>query len=145
MLSEGELNAIKSLQNTSTIVIQRPDKGGGVVVLNKTDYINKLNDLIGDIRKFKECAKDQSQIVKGKINEIIKEYKSTDPALHKTLVRSGDFYDGHLYGLPKLHKNKEDPPLRPIVSMSGTVTHDLAQYLNQQIRPFINKTHIILN
>ena len=27
--------------------------------------------------------------------------------------------------------------------MSGTVTHDLAQYLNQQIRPFINKTHMI--
>ena len=66
------------------------------------------------LKKFKECAKDQSQIVKGKINEIIKEYKSTDPALHKKLVRSGDFYDGHLYGLPKLHKNKEDPHSTPL-------------------------------
>ena len=112
-------------------------------ITNNNNNNNKLNDLIGDIRKFKECAKDQSQIVKGKINEIIKEYKSTDPALHKMLVRSGDFYDGHLYGLPKILKNKEDPPLRPIVSMSGTVTHDLRtinnmNYLLSQLVPLFN-------
>ena len=56
---------------------------------------------------------------------------------------TGDFYNGHLYGLPKIHKNATAPPLRPIISMSGTVTHELAQYLNRQIRPYIDRSHMI--
>ena len=55
----------------------------------------------------------------------------------------GDFYDGHLYGLPKIHKNAMHPPLRPIVSMCGTVTHEVAQYLNKELRPFVNRNHIV--
>ena len=53
---------------------------------------------------------------------------------------TGNFYNGHLYGLPKINKNATAPPLRPIISMSGTVTHELAQYLNRQIRPYIDSS-----
>ena len=41
-----------------------------------------------------------------------------------------------------MHKNKTDPPLRPVISMSGTVTHDIAQQINSMIRPYINKKYI---
>ena len=34
-------------------------------------------------------------------------------------------------------------PLRPIVSISGTVTHDVAQYLNDLIRPFLNSKNLV--
>ena len=42
-----------------------------------------------------------------------------------------------------MHRNSSDPPLRPINSMNGTVTHGLAQYLNELIRPYIDYTHIV--
>ena len=42
-----------------------------------------------------------------------------------------------------MHKNVSDPPLRPIVSMSGTVTHSVAKYLNDMIRPYIDATHMV--
>ena len=55
----------------------------------------------------------------------------------------GNYPPGHLYGLPKIHKNTSDPPLRPIVSMSGTVTHELAKYLNDIIRQYINSKYMV--
>ena len=42
-----------------------------------------------------------------------------------------------------IHKKITVPPLRPIISMSGTVTHDVAEYLNTLIRPFIDSRHLV--
>ena len=30
------------------------DKGNGIVILNKTDYINKMNEILEDKSKFKK-------------------------------------------------------------------------------------------
>ena len=57
--------------------------------------------------------------------------------------RKGHYNDGHLYGLPKIHKSTTDPPLRPIISMTGTVTHDIAQYINNIIRKYLNTSYIL--
>ena len=37
-ISKNELEAIKSLKADDSIVIKEPDKGGAVVVMNKTQY-----------------------------------------------------------------------------------------------------------
>ena len=46
------LSAIKSQRSNSNILIAKPDKGSGVVMLNKTDYIKKMNSIIEDETKF---------------------------------------------------------------------------------------------
>ena len=125
------------------MVIQRPDKGGGVVIMNKTDYNDKLETLLSDTSKFKICAPEQSNLLKTKLNSITNKYKQQYPQIYKKLHISGEYPPGHLYGLPKVHKSSSDPPLRPIISMSGTVTHDVAAYLNGIIRPYIDEKHII--
>ena len=56
---------------------------------------------------------------------------------------TGQFDNGYLYALPKMHKNRKDPPLRPIISMVGTATHSLAQQLNSVILEYLNDTYII--
>ena len=142
-ISKEEHAALKSLQRNNSIVIKRPDKGGGVVILDQQDYNDKLKFLIDDQSKFKTCSPKQSHQVKAKINEIAKTYKETHPNTYKNLFIIGEFHPGQLYGLPKIHKNSTNPPLRPIISMTGTVTHALAQYLNKIIQPYINSTYII--
>ena len=42
-LSESEMNALKSLQRDRSILISKPDKGNGVVLMDKIDYKNKVN------------------------------------------------------------------------------------------------------
>ena len=142
-LTPEQLNSIKTLQNNPNIVIQRADKGGGTVVMDKSYYIRKLTELIDDDTKFVECDANKTSKVKKKINDIAKRFKETNESMFKLLKRTGEFNNGHLYGLPKIHKNVKQPPLRPIISMTGTVTHDIAQYLNSIIRPYLNSNYIV--
>lgn len=109
-IEEGK--SIKSLRNNKNIVIKRADKGGGTIVMDSTYYEGKLTELISDRNKSIICDKKQSENIKKE----------------------------NLYGLPKMHKNQSTPPLRPIVSMVGTVTHDIAKYINQIIRPYLKST-----
>ena len=47
-LSKEELNSIKELKRNNNIVISRPDKGNGVVILNREDYVKKMNVILTD-------------------------------------------------------------------------------------------------
>ena len=104
-LTRDEKLAMKDLRNNKDIVIQRPDKGGGVVVMDSEYYSGCLRSIVGDTNKFRQCTPNQTMIAKKKINEVVKSLKLSEPDLAKKLMCIGDFYDGHLYGLPKIHKN----------------------------------------
>ena len=58
-LTKYELTAVKNLKKNDDIVIKRPDKGDGVIVLNKTEYESKLKNLIRDDSKFTKCSPNQ--------------------------------------------------------------------------------------
>ena len=48
--------AIKKLRKNDDIIITKPDKGSGVVLLNKSDYVDKINEIIDDQSKFKRLG-----------------------------------------------------------------------------------------
>ena len=48
--------AIKSLRLNSDIMITKPDKGSGVVILNKTDYLTKMSSILNDSSKFQNIG-----------------------------------------------------------------------------------------
>ena len=43
---------IGNLKKDDWVKISKPDKGNGCVVLNKTGYINKMQEIISDKTKF---------------------------------------------------------------------------------------------
>ena len=43
--------ALKSLRNAD-IIITKPDKGNGVVLLDRSDYFSKLEMMVKDLSKF---------------------------------------------------------------------------------------------
>ena len=45
-------NALQSLRDDSSIVISKPDKGNGVVIMNKNDYQAKMLHILDDKIKF---------------------------------------------------------------------------------------------
>ena len=47
-ISKAEISALNKLCRNKNIVIIRPDKGNGVVILNRVDYVNKVLTLLGD-------------------------------------------------------------------------------------------------
>ena len=46
--------AINSLQKNDVIIIIKPDKDSGVVLLNRSDHVEKINKILEDESKFKK-------------------------------------------------------------------------------------------
>ena len=105
--STDELNIIKKLSNNKDLIITRPDKGNGVVVMDKSDYILKMNDVLNDNSKFERLSSDVStkslatQIRKqeDKLNRTLRKFRDDsfiDKATYKYLYASGSQM-GYLY------------------------------------------------
>ena len=113
---------LQSLKEDESIVITRPDKGKGIVILDKTDYDNKLHEIVSDTSKFKLIKSDiQTAILKyeDKLNRLLRKIKNnTNDNLSNNLYASGT-KPGHLYGIPKIHKKNN--PVRPIISSIAEV------------------------
>ena len=95
--------------------VTRPDKGRGVVILNKTDYIRKMNNILSDRTKFQLLETHNQVSYTLKIEDKVNRHpmKLLDNKIishHHSLYCSGT-QPGIMYGLPKIHQ--PDTPLRP--------------------------------
>ena len=87
-LSNKEISAIKSLKRNPDIIIQRPDRGSGVVVLDSAYYDFVLLELISNPDKFQKCESTQTGNIKKKINDIVRPLKHTNQQLYKAIAAS---------------------------------------------------------
>ena len=53
-VTPDELNALKDISSRKDIIIQKADKENSVVVLNESDYIKRMTEILSDIDKFKK-------------------------------------------------------------------------------------------
>ena len=134
LLTPALKNAAKKLKNNSEIVIRKADKSSAYVVMNKNEYIDKINDILSDCTKFKQIKRNPIQNLKKKANKLIEALNAAqdDIKLPKII---GDFKPGYIYGNVKTHK--PDNPLRPIISQIPTPTYNLAKAINKIISPYV--------
>ena len=117
-------------------MITKPDKGSGVVILNKTNYIKKMNSTLEDETKFltlgPSSKMDNTSKIESRIQRRLLQLHKDDllPANLYDLIRPTGSQRPRMYGLPKTHK--KDVPLRPIQSMTGSAQHQLAKYLSSR-------------
>ena len=57
-ISKVELLALKNLSRNKETVVLRPDKANGVVILNRADYVSKIESLLEDATKFRPLDTD---------------------------------------------------------------------------------------
>ena len=62
-LSEEEYQAFLSLSKNNDIIIQKTDKGNTVVLLEKSSYINKMEELLADTSKCVKVEFDKNRKV----------------------------------------------------------------------------------
>ena len=139
-VTKEERSAIRDLSNDDSIMILPADKGRVTVVMDKTEYTNKCNALLSDIKTYKKLKLDPTSKYKKEIVSALKGLKdrkiiTTD--LHRNLYPTVD-QPPRFYGLPKVHK--AGTPLRPIVSSIGTITYNCAQYLAKVLSPLVGNT-----
>ena len=118
MMQNECYQAIKSLRRNEKILITRPDKGSGVVILNKSDYVTNMRNILNDASKF-EClgpaaTADRTSAIETKLQNRLRELLKSEqlPKQVYDEVRPTGSQRPRMYGLPKTHKI--GTPLRPI-------------------------------
>ena len=53
ILSKDEWRALNDLRSDDSIIITKPDKRNGLVIVSRLDYLNKMKHLLSDNTKFK--------------------------------------------------------------------------------------------
>ena len=128
-----EKEVLENPKKDNTIVLCKPDKTKGVTILNKSDYIGKMEDILNDDKTFKKVPFDdnignlqkfQQFLYRSKKNGCLDDdvYQSLRPTAASTPT---------LYGLPKLHKT--GIPLRPILASTGSFTYKSAKWLSDKL------------
>ena len=102
----SDFSILKRLKNNHSVIITRPDKGHGVVLLNRSDYISKLTNILSDSSKFIALNTDPFQLVlkiEDKLNCFLRKLKLLKDVYHE-FYTSG-CTPGVVYGLPKTRKS----------------------------------------
>ncbi len=130
-LTKKEMIALRSLKDNREIVIKKSDKGGGIAVLDSTEYLSKVQIMLNDLNVYTPTSVDDTIEVKLKADELI--YRAYDEGnLNiKQVAFLTDFTPRCplFHGLPKLHK--KGWPLRPIVSQINGPTCRINAYVDK--------------
>eukprot|EP00253_Pinus_taeda_P032352 PITA_32352 len=134
-LSKEEQKAFKSLWSNDKIVVLKADKGGAAVILDKDDYVRKMNDHL-KCGNYKKMNSNPIPKIMKDVKKIISD-SNLDDKIKKKLIPSYESIP-RTYGLPKIHK--EGVPLRPIVNTIGSPTYELAKYVAKILKPLVGNT-----
>ncbi|KAL9952276.1 hypothetical protein ACROYT_G039506 [Oculina patagonica] len=139
------------------------NKGSGIVVMDKTDYVHLLKEAsINDESKFipvqlerpktrKRPPKHYHPLLR-KEKELTSIVRRILPKQIADLVIQKGSRLAHLYGLPKTHKKQL--AVRPILSATGTYNYKLTKWLDEKLKPLSlntnnnnvsHKKHILLD
>ena len=139
-------SALKSLSSRKDIIISKPDKSNGIVIMNKSDYISKMNLVLEDSTKFKKIEEDVYKTLLQRedknnrlVNEIYKKGIINEETKNK--LRATGSTPGTMYGLPKIHKT--NVPLRPILSSIGTANYECSKFLVNILSECIDRKFMV--
>ena len=135
-LTPAQTEALKSLTNNKNITIKSADKGGGICVMDTTEYISKIMDHLNDTNTYKKLDHNPLTNIHREISDYL-EFLVTvgriDETTKRFLTPPSPPRLPPFYGIPKIHKT--DNPLRPIVSGCDSVTDNLSRYVTHFLQP----------
>ena len=122
------LRALQDLSRDRSIVITPSDKGGGVVILDKSSYDLKMLDLLSDDSVYERVKAGTCRKASDRFNkEVRKILRRTDRGKRLLHLVEEKPRSPLMRGVPKTHK--DGIPLRPITSGIGSAPHRLAKCL----------------
>ena len=136
-LSKAEEEALYQLMTDDDIVIRPADKGSGIVVLDRSDYLARLQDEVNDDSTYKKTNGDLTMSIQKKVKDLADRLRTRGfigKYQHQYLIQKIP-QPGLLQGNPKLHK--KGAPLRVIVSGRGHPTERVAELAESELRSHV--------
>ena len=140
-LTTQERDALQKLTRRTDIVIKPADKGSGTVVMDKQFYINECNQQLTDTKFYEKHDNDVTDKVTRTVTRYLEKMKQNEDIDKDTYsyLLPKDPRCSRFYILPKIHKNRQTPPGRPIVSANGHPTERISEYVSNILNPLVFK------
>ena len=68
-LSKEEFTALQNLSKNKDVIIPKSDKGNSVVIVQREDYLEKMNDILSDQKKFSKVSMKDDTLLNFAINK----------------------------------------------------------------------------
>ena len=136
-INRKEAEALKQLKEDKNRMVLTADKGVALVILDRSDYIKKAQELLQDTSTYRSIKGDPTNKLKNRLINILKKIKAEAKIpdnIYKKMYPMGAS-PPKFYGLPKIHK--KNIPIRPIVSSIGSVSYGVAKELSKIIKPLM--------
>ncbi len=145
-LTADEWKTLKELRDDENIMVLPADKGKCLVIMDREEYINKMEEKLKDETTYKQVEKDPTNEIKEALSkqlQKIKEEKQIDDRTYYKLFPTKTKIP-RMYGQPKIHK--ANYPLREIVDSTGSVAKEVDRYIGKIIQKYVGKTeHYVKN
>lgn len=141
-----DIEVLKELGSNKDVIIVKPDKGKGVVIMNRDDYLRKMKVILNDNTKFRKVNGDLFDInvkLEDKLNRLLRPIRKDIGDENYNFIYASGSAPGIMFGQPKVHKL--DNPLRPIVSSIGTAGYNLAKFLQPLVIPLTCNQYTVKN
>jgi hypothetical protein len=140
-ITPTERIAIESLRNNKDIIIMPSDKGGAIVVQDRTDYLAEGYKQLSNKKYYQKMDRDLTADHAEQVNQFIDQMLTDgeiEVSVYNYLV-SKEYRTPNLYLLPKIHKGINPPPGRPILSANGCPTEKISQFVDHFLKEIATK------
>ena len=125
---------------TERFAILKPDKGNGIVLLNRYDYVTSVKSIFSDSSKFKKLDSDPTltrlHSLQNYLLQLHKRGEITDERLDA--LRSITAHFGRAHGLVKFDTL---PTFRPIIDTTNTPHYNVGKFLSSLLNPLTFNAH----
>ena len=139
------------LRNNKDIALLSGDKDSSVVVMNKVDYVEKVNSMINE-----NIRQDKYEMTTDSTHEDLEKFQSFLYRNFKSHPRYNDMrpvsnQPARFFATAKTHKfdgytliNANNLKLRPIIDQSNTLTYNAAKIVSDYLQPLAQNEYDII-
>ena len=127
-------------------MVLKPDKGQGIVVVNKNDYDDSLDQLLHDLTKFEILNEDPTlrnlSRIQRYMNALELRGEITKRENKQMTLKFTEI--GRAHGLPKIHKQFfKVPSFRTIVDTTNTLHYGVSKFLTNLLNPLTQNDYTV--
>ena len=135
---------MENLAKNQNIIITQADKGGGIIVMDKKEYVRKMKELLADHEIYQKKPKGNTKKDSLQFNQQARKFlRKSERGRKLQHLLEEDPKAPRMRGLPKVHKPGK--PMRPITSGIGSAPHRLAKVLAKPLSRMLgslNPSHL---
>jgi hypothetical protein len=124
-ITKEEYKALTGFRKNKDLLIINADKGRATVILDKSQYVEQMNSLLGDEKTYEILKSNPTCSYKRKpvaiLQRLKREEKITQGQYNYLYPTSENA--PRMYGTPKIHE--AGYPIRPIVDYTGSIAYNL--------------------